>query len=200
MSWLLCDYGEVLSLPQPAADQRSLQDEAGRPGPDFWTSYWQHRPDYDRGVTSALEYWTAVLERRPARPALDRLVKRDVAGWLHPNHDTLDATTRAARRGLRLAVLSNAPHEVANAIDRAGWLSAFTPRLFSCRLGAIKPEPAIYLAALEALDAAPVDVTFLDDRAENVSAAGRAGMRAYVFADPAQIDAIATPPTAPSTG
>jgi putative hydrolase of the HAD superfamily len=200
VSWLLCDYGEVLSLPQPAADQRSLEEAAGWSGPGFWTAYWQYRPSYDRGVTSALEYWTEVLERRPERPELDRLVKRDVAGWLHPNHNTLLAATRAAQRGLRLAVLSNAPHEVADALDRAGWLSAFTPRLFSCRLGAIKPEPAIYLAALGALDAAPADVTFLDDRADNVSAARRAGIRACVFADPAQIDAIATPPTAPSTG
>ena len=131
MSWLLLDYGQVLSLPQSAADRHLLQEAAGRPSPDFWVAYWRHRPNYDRGTITAEEYWTAVLERRPAGPALDRLIKRDVAGWLRPNRDTLDATTRAAQRGLRLAILSNAPHEVADAVDRADWLSGFTRRVFS---------------------------------------------------------------------
>jgi len=149
MSWLLCDYGGVLSLPQPSDDRVLLEEEAGRFGSDFWATYWKYRPDYDRGHTPVVEYWSAVLGHRPQRHKLDRLIGRDVAGWLHPNLETLAATERAAMRGLRLAILSNAPHEVAEAIDDAAWFATFSPRLFSCRLGMNKPERGIYAAALK---------------------------------------------------
>jgi putative hydrolase of the HAD superfamily len=188
--WVLCDYGEVLSLPQPLADRLALEEEVGRSGPEFWSTYWQHRPGYDRGDTSAMDYWTCVLGLRPAPEKLERLIEIDVAGWLHPNPASLAAARRAAERGLRLAILSNAPHEVADAIDDTTWAGPFSPRLFSCRLRATKPDQDVYVAALKALDAAPSEVTFLDDRDDNVAAARRAGMLAHLFTDPTQIDAI----------
>jgi putative hydrolase of the HAD superfamily len=191
MIWVLCDYGEVLSLPQPPSDRLALEDEAGRFGPEFWSAYWQHRPGYDRADTEASDYWTAVLGLRPARKKLERLIEIDVAGWLHPNPASMAAAARAAGRGLRLAILSNAPHEVADAIDGTSWAAAFSPRLFSCRLRAIKPDQDVFLAALKALDVAPSEVTFLDDRVDNVAAARQAGMEAHLFTDPTQIDAIA---------
>jgi putative hydrolase of the HAD superfamily len=189
MNWLLCDYGEVLSLAQPADDRVRLE-EAARSGPGFWAGYWKHRPDYDRGSTAVADYWSAVLGRRPNRRELERLVERDVAAWLHPNPETLAAVGRAAQRGFRLAILSNAPHEVANAIDGASWFADFVPRLFSCRVGMIKPEAGIYAAALTALDAIAEEVFFLDDRPENVSAARRIGMQAHLFSTPADVDAV----------
>jgi putative hydrolase of the HAD superfamily len=167
-----------------------LEEEAGCFGSEFWAAYWKYRPGYDRGHTQVVEYWSAVLGRRPPRRKLDRLIGRDVAGWLHPNPDTLAATERAGQRGLRLAILSNAPHEVADAIDDAAWFAAFSPRLFSCRLGMNKPESGIYVAALKALDASPEEVSFLDDRPDNVLAARRTGMRAQLFTESSQIDAI----------
>lgn len=192
MIWILCDYGEVLSLPQPLADRIALEEEVGCSGPEFWSTYWRHRPGYDRGETEVTEYWSSVLGFRPDRRKLERLIELDIAGWLHPNPASLAAAARAAERGLRLAILSNAPHEVADAIDAAAWTLSFSPRLFSCRLRAIKPEPHAYVATLQALEAAPSEVTFFDDRPDNVSAARRAGMSAHVFSDPSQIDAITT--------
>jgi putative hydrolase of the HAD superfamily len=192
MIWVLFDYGEVLSLPQTPADQRALEEEAGQSGPEFWNTYWQHRPGYDRGETTVRDYWSSVLGFRPQRRKLERLIELDITSWLHPNPASLAAATRAVERGLRLAILSNAPHEVADAVDEAIWAQAFSPRLFSCRLRATKPERDVYVAALQALGAAPSQITFFDDRHDNVSAARQAGMSAHVFADPTQIDAVTT--------
>jgi putative hydrolase of the HAD superfamily len=188
--WVLCDYGEVISLGQPLPDRLALEQEAGRVGEEFWFAYWHHRPGYDRGTTGVADYWSAVLGIRPDRRKLARLIELDVAGWLHTNSDTLAATERAAARGLRLAILSNAPHEVADAIDVAPWANAFSPRLFSSRLLAVKPEREIYAETLRLLGADPEQVTFFDDRPSNVEEARRSGMSAHVFNDPAQIDAI----------
>lgn len=190
MTWLLCDYGEVLSLPQPQADREAIESVVQETGPAFWASYWNHRRAYDRGDVTAKDYWTAVLGSCPTSTHLEAIVQSDAASWLHPNPLSLHAALRAAQRGLRLAILSNAPLEIANSIDSRDWLAEFSPCLFSCSLGRVKPEPAAYLAALNALQARPDDVVFLDDRLENVVAARTIGMRAEVFTDPVQFDSV----------
>ena len=190
MTWLLCDYGEVLSLAQPDDDRARVEAAAGRGGAPFWADYWAHRPDYDRGDLSVGDYWARVAGRVPDTDGLGRLVVADVASWLHPDERALAGAARAARRGLRLAILSNAPVEVASAIDRSPWLSPFAPRLFSCHLHAVKPEPDAYHATLAALGAPPEDVIFLDDRPANVAAARQVGMRAELYRTPEQFDAV----------
>jgi putative hydrolase of the HAD superfamily len=191
LTWLLCDYGEVLSMAQPDPDRAALERVAGRPREEFWTNYWAWRSDYDRGDLSGSDYWAAVLGTRPRAEHLQQLFETDSASWLHPNPDSLAAARRAAQRGLHLALLSNAPVEVAALIDRQDWLAPFSPRLYSCNLRAIKPEPAAYEAALSALGTSAEDVVFLDDRRVNVAAARRVGIRAEVFTHARQIDAIA---------
>lgn len=192
MAWLLCDYGEVLSLPQPAADRKALEEAAAWDPArgDFWEVYWRHRPGYDRGDVSVQAYWTEVLGRPPAPAQLQQLIEVDVAGWLHPNPESLQAIDRVKGRGLRLAILSNAPVEVAEGIEAARWLAPFSEKFFSCRLRAVKPEPAAYQAVLNALGAAPEDIVFVDDRPANVAAAAALGMRAELFQGPALFDGI----------
>jgi putative hydrolase of the HAD superfamily len=192
MAWLLCDYGEVLSLPQPPADKRALEEAAewDTDRGDFWEAYWRHRPGYDRGDVTSRDYWCEVLGRAPSADHLRHLIDADVAGWLHPNLRSLDAIDRLKGRGMRLAILSNAPVEVAEGIEAARWLAPFTEKFFSCRLRAVKPEPAAYQAVVDALGAMPEDIVFVDDRPPNVSAAAALGLRAELFEGPDQFDRL----------
>jgi putative hydrolase of the HAD superfamily len=197
MTWLLCDYGEVLCLPPTEQDRAVLATTAGWDtqdrGGDFWDAYWVDRVAYDRADLTAQDYWARLLGRPPEPGQLDRLTKVDAAGWLHPNPLSLAAAQRAAQRGLRLAILSNAPIEVAREIDRAPWLAPFSPRFFSCDLGAVKPEPAAYQAVLASLGARPEEVVFFDDRPVNVTGAAALGIDARLFDDPAQLDLVRAP-------
>ena len=190
MKWLLCDYGEVLARAPSPSDRAALEVEAGQDVPDFWASYWRHRPAYDRGGLDTATYWSVVLGRAPVETAICRLVELDTIMWSRPNQASLDAANRAAERGVKLAVLSNAPGELAQKFDRLPWLAPFHPRLFSGHLGVIKPEPRIYAMALAALQAEPEEVTFIDDRPENIRAAARAGLRAVLFTHAGEIDNI----------
>jgi putative hydrolase of the HAD superfamily len=51
----------------------------------------------------------------------------------------------------------------------------------SCYVGLRKPEPAIYLRALDILGCRPERVLFIDDRQENVAGGLAAGMKAIQF-------------------
>jgi putative hydrolase of the HAD superfamily len=189
MRWLLCDYGEVLSLPPTESDRAGLSAASGWEPErgDFWTAYWVDRQAYDRADLSAHEYWSRLIGRPPAGEQLKRLIELDAAVWLHPNPASVAAIRQVAADGMQLALLSNAPIEVAEAIDRLEWLDVFSRRFFSCYLRATKPDPATYLAVLAALDAQPEQVVFFDDRPDNVAAARDLGIDARQFREPAQL-------------
>ncbi|MDQ2725617.1 MAG: HAD-IA family hydrolase [Actinomycetota bacterium] len=195
-SWLLCDYGEVLCLPPHAADVAALVEVSGLSAESFDEIYWRRRLEYDRGDLTAATFWASALGGPVPSDHLAALVDVDIRGWVHPSPAALEAAERAAARGMRLALLSNAPHEVADVVDGLAWLAPFSPRLFSARLGATKPDPSIYRQALCALGAAPGDVWFVDDREANVAAASALGINAIHYrGDPAVIDAIPPPGT-----
>ncbi len=87
-----------------------------------------------------------------------------------------------------MAVLSNAPVEVARGVEQLPELALFHPRWFSCDLRATKPDPAVYARVLADLGAEGASVTFFDDRPDNVAGALQAGLHAVIFEDAAQID------------
>ncbi|WP_199514862.1 HAD-IA family hydrolase [Nucisporomicrobium flavum] len=177
---LLIDFGEVISLAQPAAAVAALAVDAGLPAAEFTARYWAHRPGYDRGA-SALGYWTAVLGHEPGKAQLRRLVARDVASWLHLDAGTLALLDQVHATGVPMSLLSNAPRELARELERHPALRPFAHLLFSADLSLVKPDTAIFTAALGALGAAPADVVFVDDRADNVAAAAALGLRACLF-------------------
>jgi putative hydrolase of the HAD superfamily len=185
--WLLLDYGGVLCLPQPAEDRAALVRAAGMEPGAFWAAYWRNRGPYDRAELEPAAYWAGVLERRPAPEEVAELDRLDVASWSHPQQRSLDVV--AALGGVELALLSNAPATLADAIDGLDWMRLVPRRFFSCRIGLTKPDAGAYGAVLETLGARPADVTFVDDKPGNVRGARDAGLRAVLFTDPAALAA-----------
>ena len=177
---LLIDFGEVVSVAQPAADIAAMAAAADLPLAEFSARYWACRVAYDRGA-SALGYWTAVLGHQPSGAQLRRLVQQDVASWLHFDPAMVAVLEQVNAAGVPVSLLSNAPRELARVLERHTALKIFTHRLFSADLGLVKPDPAVFAVALGALRADPGDVVFVDDRLANVAAAAAAGIRTHHF-------------------
>lgn len=187
--WALLDYGGVLCHPQPAEDRSALLRAGGGDPADpvageaFWAGYWAYRDAYDRADLEPAGYWRAVLGRPVEPDDVEELNRLDAASWLHPMQETLAVVGELARRGTRLALLSNAPEPLAAAIDAVDWLDLIEQRHYSSRLRTAKPDPEIYLQVLSRLGAAPEEVTFVDDRADNVAGAAALGLTALRFTD-----------------
>ena len=187
--WVLFDYGGVLCRDQSAEDRRTIEAVVGVDDPDgFWAAYWRLRRPYDEGRLTAADYWNEAVGRDVA-DRLDAIEAVDVASWSHPYDETLELVVRLARAGTRLALLSNCPLSMADAIDQMSWTDLIKDRFYSARLGLTKPDPAVYWAVLTAIGAEPGDVTFVDDRPPNVTAAAEVGLRALLFTDPATLAA-----------
>ncbi|WP_156184924.1 HAD family hydrolase [Allosalinactinospora lopnorensis] len=183
------DYGEVISRPQPPEARAELERLAGVPAEDFWTAYWAERPRFDAGAAPA-EYWERIARRVGAEwgseTAADTALKQslwavDVGSWLYVSPASCALLDRLAARGVRLALLSNAPHDIAGTLRRSPALASFEGLFFSCDLGVCKPDPAVYTHVLTTLGLTPEETAFVDDREENFLAAKRLGIDAHHY-------------------
>lgn len=88
----------------------------------------------------------------------------------------------------RLAVLSNTdPLHVAYMETTYRFLRLFPVRIYSCRVGASKPDPMIYKEALDACKVRAQEAVYVDDIPAYAQAAERLGMRGIVFETPEQL-------------
>ena len=184
MTWVMFDYGGVVSHPPSAQDLASLAGAAGVSVPALDGVYWEWRRAYDLAELDAAEYWRQVgrgLGRGFSDAKVSELIRLDIASWLRLQAGTVALIEELAAAGLPLALLSNAPGELAEAIGGLPVAAHFGHLFFSCQLKLAKPDPACYSRALAGLGASAGDVVFIDDRSENVAAAAALGLRSVHF-------------------
>jgi putative hydrolase of the HAD superfamily len=189
MTWVLFDYGGVICQPQPEADVALLARAARCSIGDFCDGYWAHRLAYDRADLDCVTFWQKVASgagRLLSATEIAELTRLDIASWQHLRPGTVTLIEDLAAAGYPLALLSNAPAEVAEAVAALPVAARFAHCVFSCYLRTVKPEPEIYQAVLARLGASPGEVIFLDDRAENVDSAAALGIRGIHFTGAAE--------------
>lgn len=178
--WLLLDYGDVISLPydeQVGAEVARLLDLAPE---ELMERYWVNRAHLDAGQPTA-PYWSGVAGRDVSDEEAAQLDSVDLGGWARTNAAMLDLIEEQKAAGVRLALLSNAPHVQAEAFEEVAWTAGFEHVFVSARLGMVKPDPAIFQHVLDELGAPAEDVTFVDDRVANIEAAAQLGINALLF-------------------
>jgi len=112
----------------------------------------------------------------------ERLIEHDSAQWANENPEMLALARDLRQAGYRTAILSNMESRLLALIrQRLPWLDEFEVQIFSCEVGTVKPEPAIYLECCRRLGCEPHEALFLDDKKVNTEAAKRVGMESYVF-------------------
>lgn len=182
--WILFDIGGVLEVVDddawPQKFQRRWQarlgfdpeeykeriDRAALPfidlSPQTESAYWE-------GVGRALDMDQATVAEMRAEMwdqycGILNVELMDFARGLHPN--------------ARVAILSNSVDGAREEEERRYAFSrVFAPIIYSHEIGVAKPEAAAYRSALQAMDAEPDQVFFIDDHSEAVAGAAAVGIR-----------------------
>jgi putative hydrolase of the HAD superfamily len=82
-------------------------------------------------------------------------------------------------RGMRLGTISNCMAEDARPWSRCALAPQFACAVFSYAAGCVKPDPRIYLMAIEQLAVSPAETVYIGDGGDDeLAGAGRAGLRA----------------------
>jgi putative hydrolase of the HAD superfamily len=96
--------------------------------------------------------------------------------------DVAPALAALQAAGLRLAVVSNWDVSLVPVLERLGIADRFEAVVHSAGVGASKPDPKVFEAALEQLGLAPEAVVHVgDDLVNDVEGAQRAGIRAVLI-------------------
>lgn len=91
-------------------------------------------------------------------------------------------TLRALRaRGIRTGLVSNCSRSTRPVVERLGLEEEVDAVVLSFEIGAAKPEPAIYLHALDRVETSPGDAAFVDDQLVYCDGASAVGMRTYLI-------------------
>jgi FMN phosphatase YigB (HAD superfamily) len=89
----------------------------------------------------------------------------------------------------RLVLLSNTdPLHVEYLVPRFSFYRYFHYRVLSCRIGAIKPGPLIFQAAIQAAGVPARNILFIDDVMQNVAAARLQGLHGLQFQNRVQLE------------
>ncbi|MGY3680899.1 putative hydrolase of the HAD superfamily [Streptomyces sp. TE33382] len=142
---------------------------------------WQ--PRHDGQLRSSTAVATHLIERCGASAACTNEVEAVLARMAHQrlqaDRTLLQALKELRQGGIRLAVLSDASPDIAEAWDRSELASHFDAVVFSCRAGAVKPNRRLFQGVLGKLAAESGQVLYCGDGGgDELAGAERAGMRA----------------------
>lgn len=146
-------------------------------------------PDWlelDRGALSYDEAFRRASERTglPESTFRDAVTRAPEA--LQLREDTLQLLDEVRSRGHRTFVLSNMHDPIARILEeRYDFWDRFEGIVFSCDVGAIKPDEAIYRHLLDTWSLDPAETVFLDDAQANVDGANALGISGILFLDAA---------------
>jgi putative hydrolase of the HAD superfamily len=179
------DYGMVLSGPREPMAFATLLSITGLPQERFEPLYWANRHAYDEGKLTGLAFWQRFIQdaglNLPQGTA-EKLNRWDARMWTTENSAMLDWQRKLKERGVLTAILSNMGDNVHDNITKEfDWLRGFDVLVWSYQLHMAKPDPAIYLHALEELGTRAEETLFLDDKLVNIQAAQALGFKAIQF-------------------
>jgi putative hydrolase of the HAD superfamily len=130
---------------------------------------------------------TAVVEATgidPVPELIERLVAMEreftqtgVELW----EDSLPVVAELRARGVKTALVSNCSHSTRPIVDRLGLEDSFDAILLSFEVGAHKPQPEIYRAALRRLGVDPERSVFVDDQPDYCDGAAAIGIVPYLI-------------------
>jgi glucose-1-phosphatase len=148
-------------------DPRWRDWQEGRMSPRDWQLHICRRLGVNLTFEQFTEIWNRVLDPTPVLSSafLESLSKRYC-----------------------LAVLSNTdPIHVAELEKRFDFFRFFKHRIYSCVVGASKPSPLIFRAALQACKATADNAIYIDDIPAYAEAARQLGLTGVVFQSPEQL-------------
>lgn len=191
---VIFDYGEVISGPPDKRAHERMLTIAGVKEEAFEKSYWVHRLDYDADILNGQTYWQTIAGECATRftgEQIEQLMEQDAAMWMNLNSAMLAWIPKIKAAGLKLGILSNMPAGVLTFMKpRFDWLEQFDHLTWSCDLGVVKPDPAIYLHTVKKLNVAPDQALFIDNLEKNIVGAEAVGLHAALFADVEQFQGL----------
>ena len=186
---IIFDIGRVLVRVNVARAMTGLADGVSLSPEEVWSALekdprWK---DWQEGRMSPQDWHLHVSRRLGSKLTFDQFVEV----WnraLDPTPIHEDAFLAKLAKKYRLALLSNTdPLHVAHLEKSFAFFEFFPARIYSCSVGASKPNPTIYKEALQACKVRAQEAVYVDDVPAYAQAATQLGMHGIAFQSPEQL-------------
>jgi putative hydrolase of the HAD superfamily len=120
-----------------------------------------------------------------------------MASRVRLHDDALPAVRALRERGVATALVSNCSHNTTPVVERLGLTEELDALILSFEVGSRKPQPGIYLAALDAVGVGPGDAVFVDDQVRYCDGAAVLGISTRLIvrhASPPPVEGWASEP------
>jgi HAD superfamily hydrolase (TIGR01509 family) len=186
---IIFDIGRVLVQVDVARAMQGLASGSTLSPSEFWSAIERDPswPDWQEGRMAPHDWYLHLAKRLGGSLTFEQFTEV----WnraLDPAPIHEDAFLEKLSKRYRLALLSNTdPIHVRHLEATYSFFAFFPTRIYSCSVGASKPNPLIYSTALRALKVSAGEALYIDDIAAYVEAARRLGMSAVQFQSAAQL-------------
>lgn len=186
---IIFDIGRVLIRVNVAHAMTGLADGVSLSPQEIWSALekdprWN---DWQEGRMSPKDWHLHVSRRLGSKLSFEQFVEV----WnraLDPTPIHEDAFLAKLGKKYRLGLLSNTdPLHVAHMEKTYAFFEYFPVRIYSCSVGASKPNPIIYKEALQACKVHAQEAVYVDDVPAYAQAATQLGMNGIVFQSPEQL-------------
>jgi len=178
---VIFDWGGVLiDGPRPAL-MRYCAEAFDVPVNIYTQTHDKFLEDFQKGLISEQSFWEKICKelKRP-EPARNSLWGDAFRAAYSSRSEVFAFAAELHNKGYKTALLSNT--EVpAMVFCRELSYDMFDELIFSCAEGAAKPEEKIYKIAISKLNLKPEQAVLIDDKAEFINGAKKAGLEGIVF-------------------
>jgi glucose-1-phosphatase len=186
---VIFDIGRVLIRIDVGRAMKGLASGTSLSPQELWSAIekdprWK---DWQEGRISARNWYLHVKQRFGGPATFEEFSE----AWnlvLDPEPILGNELFQKLSKSYRLGLLSNTdPIHVAHMESRYDFFSYFRVRIYSCAIGAAKPNPLIYREALRACQVRAEEAVYIDDISAYVEAARRLGMIGVQFQSSEQL-------------
>ena len=186
---IIFDIGRVLVRVDVARAMQGLATGSSLTPSELWSAI-EKDPrwaDWQEGRIAPHDWYLHLAQRLGGRLSFEQFTE----AWnraLDPAPIHNDAFFEKLSKRYRLGLLSNTdPIHVRHLEGTYSFFAFFPARIYSCVVGASKPNPLIYRQALRAVKVQAEQALYIDDVAAYVEAAKHLGLGGIQFQSPAQL-------------
>lgn len=139
-------------------------------------------PEHRRDISLAAhrEIFTRLLADVTEEPLTTALYDTITASWVLYD-DSLPVLRALRDQGVRTAILSNIAVDIDSLLEQLGLTGEVDAVITSSEIGVVKPNPAAFLHAIDALALDPTTVLMVGDNAIDDGGAAKVGIRTLVL-------------------
>ncbi len=141
-----------------------------------------------KGEIKEHQFYSSIARKTDTSPEyIENLFLSTFDKIMKTNKKTLSVAKNLRKKGYKIGILSNITTNTKKVYEKRGIFGIFSPMIFSCGVGLMKPQKKIYQLAIKKTGLKPEEIVYTDDRKEFLETPKKLGMKTIHFRNANQL-------------